>query len=233
MSKIMYSQKWYSYYDYPLDYFELLYQYYAASGIRTPVTYYSYDIANSVIDKDVLAGGAYEMFGTRSGMRWMKINMLPVYGLEQLQLATNADEHGVQFLSNTSFYIPSIYEIQPHVHDFLIYDQLQNRDDPFKQALNMYEVINIEKASQTKITFWKATLRNFGYYVDDIEHQLSGNYTFVDYEKQIYNTQDAIHLQKLLIKNNKLRVNDFYNNVSGLYMEKPGFKVAEQTNNTD
>ncbi len=228
MSKIMYSQKWYTYYEYPLDYFELMYQYYAASGIRTPVTYYALDIPNSIIDDKVLVGGTYEKFGELSGWKWKKINMLPVYNFEQVQLMANAAELGVEFDSTTSFYLPSIYEIQPHVHDYIAYDYLQNRGDQFGQQINMFEVVNIEKTSQSKITFWKATVQTVGdgQYLDS---QLSGNYTFIDYEKKIYETRNAINLQKLLLKNTRLGINDYFDRPSGLYMEKPGFKVAEQT----
>lgn len=228
MSKIMYSQKWYNYYDYPLDYFELLYQYYAASGVRTPLTYYSLDMENSVVDKTVLNGGSYEKFGELSGWRWRKINMFPVYSIEPIQLVAAADEQGVEFEASTTFFIPAIYEIQPHVHDLFVYDYLQKRDDPFEQKINGYEVVNIEKSSQSKITFWKASAKMYGD-ISWVEYQLSGNYAFIDYEKQIYETRNAINLQQLILKNTKLGINDYFNRNSGLYMEIPGFKVAEQT----
>lgn len=220
MSKIMYSQKWYLNYQYPLDYFELLYNYYSAAGNRTPLTYYHLDLSNSVCDKTILAGGSYQRFGELSGRRWKKINMLPVYNIEQVQLALTSDESGNNFNSNTSFFLPTIYQIQPHVHDFMIYEQIKERDDPYTAYTPMYEVNNVEKTSQAKLTFWKVQLEVSGNIKDQIEKQLSGNYTFVEYEKQIYPTSDAIFLQKMIVKNSKLNINSFFSDKCGLYLEK-------------
>ena len=220
MSKIMYSQKWYLNYEYPLDYFELLYNYYSCAGVRTPLTYYHLDLSNSVCDKTILNGGSYSRFGELSGMRWKKINLLPVYHMESVQLAMTSDDTGNNFNSTTSFFLPTIYQIQPHVHDFVIYEQIKERDDPYTAYTPMYEVINIEKASQAKLTFWKAALEVSGNTKDQIELQLSGNYTFIDYEKQIYPTSDGVFLNKMMVKNSKLNINEYFNERSGIYLEK-------------
>jgi len=220
MSKIMYSQKWAQINEYPLDYFELLYQYYAAAGIRTPVTYYNLDLPNSVWDSDLLGNGSYEQMGNLSGYLWKKILMLQVYNIEQINFALNADESGVGFHGKqTSLFIPTSYEFQPMIHDFILYDQIQWRDDPFEGSIPLYEVVNMEKASTANITFWKLTLQGSPKAKYQIEQQLSGNYTFVDYEKKIYKTSDAIHLTKQRMKNSDLPVNDYFKEQIGLYVE--------------
>ena len=220
MSKIMYSQKWVQLNQYPLDYYELLYQYYSSAGIRLPVTYYSLDLPNSAKDDEVLMGGTYELMGDLSGYLWRKILMLPVYNMEQINYTMLGDETGVGFRdTRTTLFIPTSYEFRPMIHDFLIYDQLSWRDDSFQLWQPLYEVTNLEKASTTNITFWRLTLQGSSRTKEEIESQLSGNYTFVDYEKRIYKTSDAIHLTKQRSKNSILPVNNFYNDRIGLYAE--------------
>ncbi len=226
MAKIMYSQKWLQINEYPLDYFELLYQYYSAAGIRLPVTYYNFDLPNSVKDDEVLDGGSYELMGNLSGYLWKKIMMLPVYNIEQINFALNADESGVGFQGKqTSLFIPTSYEFQPMIHDFLMYDQIMWRQDPFQADTPLYEVVNMEKASTANISFWRLTLQGSSKTKEQIEQQLSGNFTFVDYEKRIYRTSDAIHLTKQRVKNSSIPLNDFFRERIGLYVDN----VPEQT----
>lgn len=221
MAKLMSSQKWYQLNEYPLDYFELLYKYYAASGVRTNVTYYNLDLPNSVYDYDLLGAGSYEQMGNLSGMLWKKILLLPIYNIEQMSFTMNADERGVGFPdSMATAFIPTIYEFRPHVHDFIIYDHIRERSNPFKSEIPMYEIVNLEMASTAEITFWRLNLRATLRVKDDIEDHLSGNYTFVDYEKQIYKTSDAIQIHRLMEKNNQILINNLFNEKIGLYSEK-------------
>jgi len=222
----MYSQKWSQINEYPLDYFELLYQYYSSAGIRLPVTYYNLDLPNSVFDDEHLDGGSYEIMGNLSGYLWKKILMLPVYNIEQINFTLDGDETGVGFHNRqTTLFIPTSYEFQPMIHDFLIYDQIQWRQDPFQAELPMYEVINMEKASTTNISFWKLTLKGSPSTKSQIEDQLCGNFTFVDYEKKIYRTSDAIYLTKQREKNSNLKINDFYKEQIGLYVNNTNEQI--------
>ncbi len=219
MAKIMYSQKWHNINQYAPDYFELLYQYYAAAANRTPITYYNLDLPNSVYDGELLADGAYEMTGEHSGLRWKKFLMLYVYNIEQVNLTLNADENGVGFSDQTTtLFIPTIYEFRPKVHDFISYDQIAWRSDPYEASLPLWEVINLEKASHANITFWKLTLQSSYKIKSDLDEHLSGFYTFVDYEKHIYQTSDAIYLSELQLKNSRLDINNFYKQHIGLYV---------------
>ena len=218
--KLMYNQKWQRINDYALDYFELIYQYYANSTRSVPVTYYSLDLPNSVYDGQLLKGGSYEMMGNLSGLLWKKILTLPVYSFEPIPWILSADEEGVLFKNRTStLWLPTIYELRPSVHDFIIYEQPTERNDEFQDQLPMYEIVNLEKASSGELTFWRVSLKSTYHKKTDIEQQLSGSYVFSDFEKHIYRASDAIFLTKLQLKNSKLNVNNFYKEQIGLYVE--------------
>jgi len=220
MAKIMYNQKWFSINEYSLDYFELLFQYYATCGRSIPATYYNLDLPNSVYDSKLLEAGAYEQMGNLSGLLWKKILTLQVFAFEQIPFILNSDDEGPTFKDRTSsFWIPTIYELRPYVHDHIIYEHVTSRNDFMKDQLPLYEVVNVEKASSGELTFWKVNLKSTHRRKEEIEKQLSGNYTFVDYEKHIYKTSDAIQLTQLQSKNESLKVNDFYKEQIGLYVE--------------
>jgi hypothetical protein len=220
MAKLMYNQKWYSINEYSLDYFEFLYRYYAATAPSQPVTYYNLDLPNSVYDGKLLQAGSYELMGNLSGMLWKKISLIQAFSFEPVQFTLQSDETGVSFKDRTtSLWFPTIYELQPSVHDFVCFDWITSREDQFKAQVPLYEVVNAEKAGSSELTFWRVQLKSTHRTKRDIESQLSGSYSFVDYEKHIYKTDDAIFLQKLMIKNEKLKVNDFYKEQIGLYVE--------------
>lgn len=218
--KLMYNQKWFSINEYALDYFELLYQYYATCAKSIPVTIYNLDTPNSVLDRDQLQAGSYEHMGNLSGMLWKKIFSVQCYNFEPIPFTMVADEEGVAFKDRMStLWIPAIYEIKPYVHDYIIYEHPTSRNDSFKDQLPLYEVMNVEKASSGELTFWKISMKSSFYRKEQIEQQLSGSYAFVDYEKHIYKASDASYLTKLQLKNSQLKINDYYKDQIGLYVE--------------
>lgn len=218
--KLMYSQKWQRINDYSLDYFELIYQYYSNCARSVPITYYSLDLPNSVYDGELLKGGSYEVMGNLSGLLWKKILTLPVYNFEPIPWNMNADEEGVLFKNRTStLWLPSIYELRPMIHDYVIYEQPAQRNDEFQDQLPLYEVVNLEKASSGELTFWKASLKSTFHTKKSIEEHLSGSYIFSDFEKHIYKASDALFLNRLQVKNSKLNLNDYYKEQIGLYCE--------------
>lgn len=219
MRPLMYNQKWFSLNNYPLDYYELLFLYYATCGRSVPATYYSLDLNNSIYDKTVLEGGSYELMGSLSGLLWNKILLLQVYQPETIPLNFTADEKGFgKFDQTTTIWIPSIYEIRPQVHDCIYFDHIERRENQFKAKQPLYEIVNLEKTTNAENTFWKLSIKPSHYSKLDVDKQLCGNYTFIDYEKKIYKTQDAILLAKVADKNHSLEGNNFYNNNCGLYL---------------
>jgi len=220
MAKLMYNQKWVSINEYSLDYFEFLYRYYAACAPSQPVTYYNLDLPNSVYDASLLQAGSYEMIGNLSGMRWKKITMVQAFSFEPVPFSLQADETGPNFKDRTSsLWLPTVYELMPSVHDFVVYDWATSRDDELKDQLPVYEVVNLEKASSGEVTFWKVQLKSTFRRKSEIDLQLSGSYSFVDYEKHIYRTTDAAFLHRMMLKNENLKVNEFFKDRIGLYVE--------------
>lgn len=220
MRPLMYSQKWFSINEFPLDYFELLYKFFAVCGRSIPATYYNLDLSNSVYDGDLLDGGSYEEMGNLSGLLWKKISMVQVYQPETVNFNFTGDERGFgKFDQLTTLWIPSIYEMRPYVHDYVIFDHVEDRDNQFKAKNAMYTVVNVEKAGNTEFTFWKIYLKASFRTKLMIEKQLSGVYEFEDYEKQIYKLSDAIFMNKMMLKNQNLAVNSFFRERAALYTE--------------
>jgi hypothetical protein len=160
------------------------------------------------------------MLGNLSGMKWKKISTVQAFSFEPVPFTMSADETGPNFKDRTSsLWFPSVYELQPTIHDFVVFDWVTARDNQFKDQLPVYEVVNLEKASSGEATFWKTQLKSTFRRKEEIEKQLSGSYSFVDYEKKIYRTSDAIFLQQMMLKNEKLKVNEFFKDRIGLYVE--------------
>ena len=219
MKPIMYNQKWFTVDKYPIDYYELLFLYYAACGKSIQCTYYSLDLNNSTYDKSVLDAGTYEKVGDLSGLLWNKILLLQVYQPDTLTLNFTGDEKGFgKFDQLTTLWIPSIYEIRPQVHDFVHFSNIEQRGNRFKVNQPIYEVVNLEKATNAESTFWKLYLKPATFDKPEIDKQLCGNYTFINYENKMYRTDNAIFLSKIADKNHSLSGNDFFNSVSGLYL---------------
>tara|TARA_R110000824_G_scaffold145428_1_gene313708 strand:- start:875 stop:1540 length:666 start_codon:yes stop_codon:yes gene_type:complete len=213
-------QRWLSIRDYSSDYLNLVYNYYAAAGISYTCTYYNFDFPNSAIDKEMLDAGAFETTGEFSGNRWRKILLLPIYNVEQISNVFGNDERGVgKFEQASSFNIPSIYRIQPSPMDFVYFEETvlndPNKKSDFVQPL--YQVTNFEKATNTDRTFWKLGIAVSDHKPPELDTQLSGHYTFFDYEKKIYKTEDAVEMFKLLDKNKEIPLNDYYNERCGLH----------------
>lgn len=220
MAKLMFNQKWMSLNDYSLDYFELLYRYYATCAPSQPYTYYNLDLPNSVYDSKLLTAGSYELMGDLSGMLWKKITLLQGFAFEPVQFVMSADETGPSFKDRTSsLWFPTIYELVPNIHDFVCFDWVTSRENQFKDQQPLYEVVNVEKASSSELTFWKVQLKSTYRTKQNIEKQLSGSYSFSDYEKHIYKASDEIFLERMMLRNSKLKVNSFYKEQIGLYVE--------------
>ena len=215
-------QRWQRIHDYARSYQEFVYKYYASHSHQTYLcTYYNLDLHNSVFDGDILDGGSYEKVGSKSGLRWRKIMFLPVYNLEAIQPQTNADEKGVTKAGQTTtFNFPTVYDIQPMPHDFIKFDQHVLK--PTDNTYPMYEVENIDKATNTDITFWKVALKN-SYRKEDsfVEKHISSVHVFFDYTKKIYDSNTGTFLYRLLEKNTKLKaMENHYQKRSNFYFGK-------------
>lgn len=211
-------QKWHAIRHYTGDYLNRVYKYYAAHGRSYVCSYYNLDFPNSNLDSTVLDAGSYETVGELSGLRWRKILLLPVYNIEQVQPTFQADEKGFgMFEQTTTFNIPTEYEIVPSIHDFLIFDEGMDTISPDPSKYALFRIIHFEKATVGVITFWRMNVKID--YVDkpSIDNQLSGNFSFLDYEKKIYKTPVTSFLYRLLEKNSRLDGNNSFKENVGLY----------------
>jgi len=216
----MYTQNWLRINQYPHDYLQLVYKYYASHGVAYTCIYYHLDVEHSIIDKDILDGAAYQQMGDLSGHVWEKIVGLPIYNTEYISPKFLSDERGMgKFDQTTSFNFPYEYGITPTATDYVIFDEpvVDENETPFKRV-PMYRISNFETSLLSQISFWKVSLEVDFHLKTEIEQQLSKTLSFVDYEKRIYPIDDSIMMYKSLSKNTKLDTNDFYNSQLGLYL---------------
>lgn len=223
MKIVPFNSNWISYNEYPLDYFELLWTYYARCGKSIPATYYNLDLVNSVFDQTLLDAGSFEKVGHLSGLLWKKILTVQVYQPEQMTYNFSGTENGFgKFDQQGSLYLPSIYQINPMVHDFVIFDHIEDRENQFMAKSPVFEVVNLEKASNTEKTFWKVSLKPSHFEKEEVDKQLSGVYSFFDYEGSIYTAKDITTLLELMEKGKETSsvLNSNFDEHSGLYVKK-------------
>lgn len=212
-------QNWLRQTFYPEEYLKTVYKYYASHGVAYVCTYYHMDYELSKIDKNEMGGGPYEMAGDLSGVVWKKINFLPVYNIASIQPRFSSDEKGMTKSDQTSeFNFPTEYGIQPTTFDHVMFE-MPVLNNPEKANLHtLYQVVNFEKSTNTDITFWKVPLKVTFITKERIEKQVSNTFTFVDYEKKIYQSDDAVLLMNMLKDLDENLLNKYYSNNSGLYL---------------
>jgi len=216
-------QKFERLYSYIHEYQRLVYDFYSKDAVAFLTTYYHINTGTTVWDNEYLFGGPYENLGELSGLRWDKILLLPVYFIEEMSTAFDAQEIGYIKEGETSFVIPSSYGFTPLPDDIIKLESeyLNNLNDTYP----LYTVMGVEKSSNTQRTFWKLKVRvEQSQVVADVDAQLGNVYTFFDYDKKIHTLEDSEFLTKLLIKNEKLREvcrKFLYDCNSGYYFQNP------------
>ena len=207
--------------NYVNEYFDLVNDYYSQWNLNTiKVSYYNLDIENSVIDKEKLNSGSYEMVGEKSGWRWRKILQFPLGNISQPNLTPTNDERGTTIsdrLMDAVF--PRSNGIVPKVHDFISFDQFNTETNFMLKDPPLYEVINIEKSNDFELSFYKINLKISYVTKSAIDMQLHDILNFVDYEKRIYNLDASIVLEKLLEEKGENKLKGLFDQKSGLYAE--------------
>jgi len=203
------------------DYIELVNRFYASWQLTaTPVNYYNLDIENSNIEKDKLQNGSYEMIGDLSNYKWRKILLMSVNEVEPLNMIPTADERGVTYSEKfTTMMFPQIYELIPRIHDFLSFDCLNVLNNYNKRSLPMFEVVSIEKSNDFDIGFFKVMCKVSYVTSHNLDKQLSGVYSLVDFEKQIYPIDQSIVINQLLVERTKNKLKNYFDQNSGMYCE--------------
>lgn len=209
-------RSWNRIYSYPKDYAEYVHKYYVDSGVAYLATYYSVSLPDSIYDGTQLDSGSYELVGSRSGMKWNKFSLIPIYFVEQIQPMFTADERGFgKFDQISSFVLPPSFELTPCVHDFIIFIRPElDETEPVK----LYEVTNFEKSTNTPKAFWKVKIEIAKYKQVNLDLQIQDQYIFVEHEKKNFLYNDGLFIYKLLEKNTQLALNSKFNSNSGFYL---------------
>jgi len=116
---------------------------------------------------------------------------------------------------NSSFNIPTQYGITPTTFDHIVFDADVLRSTPL-QKINTYQVSGFAKSTNTDITFWKINIKESFRLKEALDEQTIQTFTFFDYEKKIYSSDDAIILYNSLYQNDQNIMNKYYSNNSGL-----------------
>ncbi len=208
-------------YSYIYEYQDLVYRYYSKHAISFLIDLYNLDEPNTIWDKDQLDGGSYERIGNLSGQKFIKYRMLPVFFIETIpETPTDATEHGIQHINETSFVIPSSYGITPIHGSYVKLDQTYLMPD--NDIYPVFIVTGIERSVNAEITFWKIRIKTFQTeIVSEIEKQVSENYIFLDYDKKIHTVDNAEFLTKMMYKNSLIKAeleDNYYDKNSGFYL---------------
>lgn len=207
--------------NYANDYIDLVNDYYSHWNLNTvKVTYYNLDIENSVIDKEKLDGGTYEMVGDKSGWRWRKILELPINGLSAVNTTPVNDEKGTTNSEKLlDAFFPRTTGVVPKVHDFVSFDHFNVNNHFVLNNPPLYEVVNIEKSNDFELGFYKINMKISYVTKDAIDMQLHDILNFVDFEKKLYGIDEAIILQKILEQKCENKIKKLFDQKTGLYCE--------------
>ena len=212
-------QSWIRNYNYSSGYFQFAYQQYLDTYPGYPVTYYSLDFENSVMDKETLMSGSYEKYGlgSLSGLKWKKIIYLPVFGVEQIQPMYDTSEKGLTLgdSETTQIHFPSEYGIKATEWDFVVFDQNYMQKDNNIKPVFVVTAINLAHYGDY-FNIYQCRLHVITNRIQ-LEKQISGYYMFVEFTKKIHTLDNANVLLKLQKKNQLL-----YEKTIGLFYDSLG-----------
>lgn len=200
---------WIRRYNYIEDYFYTSYRLYIELYHAYPITYYSLDFENSIIDDEHLMAMNYEKIGVGklSGIKWKKINLLPVFGVEQIQPSQNSGDKGMTYHESmySSIAFPSIYGLKPTEWDIVDLN-LGFRSSSIKIS-PLFVVSNINLAHQNDyFQIYQCRLSVAPFDLTMLEKQISSYYTFLEHEKRIF---------PIDVSNCLLNIHERFENVAG------------------
>jgi len=194
---------------------KLVYDYYASHAQSCLCIYFNINKEQSIYDNDKLDGGSYEFYGSASGIRYTKIMLLPVYFVEPIQPTYSAEERGYIHETTGSIVIPSSYNIIPYEHDLVYFPSELNPSTKYP----VYEVIGIEKSTDTQVTMWKCNIRSARTSYNVIDDQVVETKVWFEPTKTILSAESALNAYKLMdIKTRNIEQLKGYYHVSGLFI---------------
>jgi hypothetical protein len=216
-------QPWIRKYNYISDYYDTLYNIYSQVHPGFPITYYNIDWDNSVYDKKLMAG-SYEKngIGTLSGIKFKKILLLPVYGIEQITPTNSASEKGLTMheSENSTIAFPTTYSLKPGEWDIVHFSQSFMSPDN-KDNGPVFVVKNVNPATYGRLTVWQCQLKTAPYALEDIKKQIDSEYMFLEFTKRIHRLDTASILIKLQQRSNSLseELKNLFHN-TGFYLQE-------------
>jgi hypothetical protein len=207
---------WIRKYNYIEDYFYTVYDYYSRVYPAFPVTYYATDHNETIWDDEYLNAGTYEHrgVGELSGQKWKKINMLPVFSIDQITPTQESNEKGINYEDSmtTRIAFPSVYGLKPYEDDAV--DLSFGLKNPDMNIKNMYSINKVDISHHGDyLQFYICNIKISNFSKTDIEKQISNHWLFYEHEKSILpldNSQILLMLQERSIELS----NDINNNFS-------------------
>lgn len=217
---------WIRRYNYYQDYFKTVYEYYVAAYPAYVVTYYSIDFENSVLEDEYLNAGTYDKMGvgTLSGMKWKKISLFPVFGIEQIQpVADSSEDGGINFRDSmeTTISFPSLFGITPYAGD--IVDLNFGFDSPTVKLKPIYYVGNVPALAHSGefYNIYQCPLKLAPFDLTQVEKQISSYWIFVEHEKRIFTYDKANTLLNIQerAENLVINMNSLFNSKTSFYLD--------------
>lgn len=226
-------QPWLRDYNYINDYFWTLNQYYEKVYRAYPCNYYSINRTDTVWDDTKLLGGSYEKngVGELSGVKFNKISMLPVFGIDPIVPNSENGESGSTFKSSliTKILIPSTYGISPLAADCVDLNFGFNADSPKIRPLYLVSGIDVSHHGEY-YKFYNLKLTVAPYSLDEIEEQISEYFIFHNSIKKILPLPKSKMLFTLESRftNINISLDTIYDTSTNLYIkskEYPGITI--------
>jgi hypothetical protein len=176
------------YHNYEDEYLRHFFNNYGIMGPMLFCTYFKFDIDESTIDdRPHVQAGTYHTFGPKSGRKWKKIQLLPIWRVQAHgPVEYKAREEGVIRELETSFWLPDYMGVRPTPKDFLhIFDGVTNTESN-KQPL--YRVKNKEESHVGKRKMYRVICENYHGPVTSIdkpEHVIS-EWIYVNHYRKIF-----------------------------------------------
>lgn len=186
--------------DYTDEYLDLMLNKY---GIMRPnyfCTYYKFDYNASILDdRKHIDSGTYHLADDMSGRKWKKIQLMPVWLVENHgPITPTMREDGVLTDFRTSIVIPDYMGVRPTPKDFVyLYNNVSNK--PSEQE-PLFQVVSRSESLMGKRKFYKIDMKNNYrkvYQLDNVEH-ISTQWIYVNHFRKIFSLDVGKRLMETL-----------------------------------
>jgi hypothetical protein len=148
----------------------------------------------SVYDTDIMEGANYDIIGEESGLKFYKLYDFPAAFVPTMEPAFNKTDYGIRTEMETSIVFQELGFV-PNTLDFVSFKGKQTSD------IEIFQVKHVELTYLSKpLTFYKIDIQGSGFYIDQIEQQVIGEYGYLDINNSFLPYDDYI-LSKMIVAN--------------------------------